>query len=99
MPQWNVPLHPEGTTQDEFHKLLELRREALAEATREHGMGQPLPVAWRHGWQAHIRIRERDQDGSLRATILVTGPRGELPYVRAVRLVRSQPLPWELGRG
>jgi hypothetical protein len=98
MPYSYVPHHPEGTTIEEFRKLLELRRQALADATRPHGLGQPLPVAWRHGWQAHIRILERCRDGSLRALIVVTGPRGETPYTRAVRLVAQRPLPWMVGR-
>jgi hypothetical protein len=94
-----VPFTPEGTTLEEFRKLLELRLLALADATRQAGLGEPLPVSWRHGWKAHIRIQERDADGSLKAHIVVTGPRGEVPYVRKVRLVASRPLPWMQGRG
>jgi hypothetical protein len=93
MPQWNVSCYPEGTTPEEFHKLLDLRREALAEATREHALGSPLPVQWRIGWRGYIRVQGRDRDGSLMAHIVVTGARGELPYVRKVRLVASKPLP------
>lgn len=98
MPQWSVRHNPEGTTLEEFRKLLEIRRQALAEATIPHGMGRPLPVAWRHGWKAHLRLRGRDKDHSLKATIVVEGPRGEIAYARNVRLVSRQPLPYELGR-
>lgn len=90
---------PEGTTREEFLKLLELRREALASATEEHGMGHPLPVAWRHGWKAHLTVGRRLKDGSLPAEIVVTGPRGIAPYTRRVRLVAAEALPRGLRKG
>ena len=96
MPQFPYVPHPEGTTQEEFHKLLELRRQALEDATRADGSLFPMPVAWRRGWKAHIRLRGRDKDGSLKALIVVEGPRGEVPYSRAVRLVSSKNLPWHV---
>lgn len=98
MPWTDVLCYPEGTTRDEFLKLLELRRTALDHATEEHGLGQPLPVQWRHGWKAQLRVGPRDRDGSLTAHIVVTGPRGVAPYVRKVRLVRAKPLPRGLAR-
>ena len=97
MPQFGPEAHPYGTTQEEFAKLLELRREALDAASTMAGELLPLPVPWRHGWKAHIRLQGRDQDGSLKAHIVVTGPRAELPYIRKVRLVTSKPLPRRLG--
>lgn len=99
MPWTDVLCHPKGTTQDEFLKLLELRREALDHATELHGLGQPLPVPWRHGWKAHLRVGPRDRDGSLTAHIVVTGPRGVMPYTRKVRLVTAQRLTRGLGKG
>lgn len=99
MPQFPHIPHPEGITAEEFQALLRLRREALDDATKDASLGQPLPVGWRHGWKGHIRLQGRDRDGSLKAHIMVTGPRGELPYVRRVRLVRSKQLPYELGQG
>jgi hypothetical protein len=93
MPQWNVRHHPEGTTLEEFHKLLELRREALHAAAKEPGSLFPMPVPWRRGWTAHINLRGRDLDGSLCASIVVRRPGGSLPYVRNVRLVASRALP------
>lgn len=98
MPHFNVLHNPKGTTLEEFRLLLSLRRETLADATKEHGMGNPLPVQWRHGWKAHIRLGGRDQDGSLMAQIVVTGPKGVIPYIRKVRLVRSERLPRSSGR-
>jgi len=92
MPQWNVAHNPEGTTMEEFRKLLQLRLDALHEATRTDGSLFPMPVRWRHGWKAHIRIEGRDRDGSLCAHIVVRGPSGGIRYIRRVRLVRSQPL-------
>lgn len=88
---------PDVPTTEELHKLLELRLEALDHATSLGTLDGPLPVQWRVGWKAHIRCQGRDQDGSLIAHIVVTGPRGELPYVRKVRLVRSRALPRRLG--
>lgn len=90
MPQRYRAPHPRGVTSEEFSKLLQIRRQALQDATRAAGGGDPMPVPWRHGWKAHIRFQGRDRDGSLKCHILVTGPRGELSYVRKVRLVRSQ---------
>ena len=99
MPQWKQVPNPEGTTLDEFRKLLELRRQALQDATQDAPGAAPMPVGWRWGWKAHIRLQGRDRDGSLKAHIVVTGPRTEIPYVRKVRLVRSQRLPSGLGKG
>jgi len=99
MPQWDYSHHPEGTTPDEFRKILELRREVLAEATKLDGLGQPLPVAWRQGWKAYQRRLGRDRDGSLRVLFVVEGPRGEVAYTRQVRLVRKHPLPYDLRQG
>jgi hypothetical protein len=99
MPYSGVLCHPDGTTREEFHKILEIRRQALQDATREEAWGRPLPVAWRHGWKAHVLIQGRDKDGSLCFHVVVTGPRREVPYIRKYRLVCSRPLPFELGRG
>lgn len=99
MPFSWVLSHPKGTTQEEFSKLIELRREALDTATEAHGLGQPLPVPWRHGWKAHLRVGPRDRDGSLTAHIVVTGPHGVVPYTRKVRLVTQQRLPRGLRKG
>ena len=88
----------EVATPEEIRKLIELRREALDHATAEGRLDGPLPVQWRVGWTAHIRTQGRDHDGSLVAHIVVQGPHGQVPYVRKVRLVRSQPLPRSLGQ-
>jgi hypothetical protein len=98
MPEWNYCAYPKGTTAEEFAKILELRLQALEDATKEPARLFPMPVQWRWGWKAYVRIQGRDRDGSLKVSILVEGPRGELPYVRSVRLVRSTPLPYELGK-
>jgi hypothetical protein len=97
MPHWNVRHHPEGVTPDEHHKLLEIRRQTLEDATRTDGSLFPMPVVWRRGWRAYIRILGRDRDAALRAKIVVYGPAEHQRYVRKVRLVRSQPLPASLG--
>jgi hypothetical protein len=99
MPHWDYCPHPDGTTQEEFHKLLSLRRQVLDDATRAHNLGQPLPITWRRGWKNYLKILGRDRDGSLKASYSVYEPNGALVYVRKVRLVRSQRLPSELGQG
>lgn len=99
MPHFNPRPHPWGVTREEFRKLLELRLEALQDGTRAAGSLFPMPVAWRHGWKAHIRVQGRDRDGALLAHIVVTGPRGIVPYIRKVRLVSSRPLPYDVGLG
>lgn len=99
MPQFPSRCRPGDPTPEELTKLLELRRQALADATVEHGLGKPLPVSWRHGWKAFLRVLGRSQDGSLCANIVVEGPRGEIAYRRSVRLVTKRPLPFELGQG
>jgi hypothetical protein len=98
MPHYGYVPHPEGTTSEEFQALLKLRREALEAYARDDASLLPTPVAWRVGWKAHIRLQGRDRDGCLKAHIVVEGPRGETPYVRAVRLIARQPLPWTLAK-
>jgi len=97
MPQFPYLPYPEGVTPDEFRKLLELRLDTLAEATKFSGLGQPLPTSWRHGWKAHLRLLGRDRDGSLRVVVVVEGPRGETPYKRSYRLVKECNLPLRRG--
>jgi hypothetical protein len=96
MPHWTVRHHPDGVTPDEHHKLLQIRRQTLDDATRAEGSLFPMPVTWRWGWKAHIVIRGRDRDHSLMAEIRVTGPALERPYVRRVRLCRRHRLPSDL---
>lgn len=98
MPQIGYVPHPDGMTREEFAQVLSLRREALAEATKLAGLGEPLPVPWRHQWKAHVRPRGRDRDGSLLITVVVEGPRGETPHSRNYRLVPRKRLPLSLGR-
>jgi hypothetical protein len=98
MPYNEYVPHPEGVTAEEFQALLRLRREALDAMATRTGEFFAREVRARVGWKARIIVLERDLDGSLRAEIRVTGPRGEIGYRRGVRLVETKPLPWELGR-
>jgi hypothetical protein len=97
MPQIPRVPHPDGPTAAEFQALLALRLEALSAAAAKTGEMFPREVRERVGWKAHLRVEGRDEDGSLKAHILVSGPRREILYRRQVRLVRKEPLPWELG--
>lgn len=54
--------------------------------------GQHMPVPWRRGWRAKIAYAGRDRDGSLLATITITGPRASLKWLQKVRLVRERRL-------
>jgi hypothetical protein len=78
-------------TREECAALLQARKEALSAATAQNLSGEPLPIPWRRGWTAYLRIVERDRDGSLKARIRVLDPTGTLAYQRNVRLVRTEP--------
>jgi hypothetical protein len=98
MPQPGYVAHPPSVTAQEFSRILEVRRQTLEDATRAEGSLFPMPVTWRHGWKATVRILGRDRDGSVLFTVSVKQPRSTEVYVRKCRLVCSKPLPWELGR-
>lgn len=87
---WRVT--PEWATPDEFQALLLRRRDALDLCTAEHYGVAHYPVAWRVGWRADIRYAGRDRDGSLLATITVTGPTASDKWLQKVRLVRKERL-------
>ena len=78
---------PEGVTPEEFQRLLLVRRETLEDATRKASGGSAMPITWRHGWKATLKILGRDKDGSLKASVTVVGPHASSGYVRKVRLV------------
>lgn len=85
-------MHPDWCTLEEFHCLLQLRRDYLEHCTRAVTGGPALPVPWRTGWKARIVSKGRDRDGSCLAMILISGP-GEADLWRQnVRLVRKQRL-------
>lgn len=83
---------PEWATPEEFRALLLRRRDALDQCTAQLTGGRPLPVTWRTGWRARIAYAGRDRDGSLLATITVTGPNVSDKWLQKVRLVRSKQL-------
>jgi hypothetical protein len=99
MPHWNWKAHPDGVTQEEFHVILELRKATIRQYADDPSTAMPQPIMWRHGWKTHWRLLGRDSDGSLLISVVIEGPRGEVPYTRKYRLVRRERLPWELGRG
>jgi hypothetical protein len=84
---------PNGATLEEFRSLLNLRLETLDAATALGRLDGPLPVQWRVGWRATLKVLGRDRDGSLCALITCTGPTLCEPYVRKVRLCKRKPLP------
>lgn len=78
---------PEWASPAEFHALLLRRIDAIAQCTAQLTGGRPMPVSWRWGWKAHIRYAGRSKDGSLLATITVTGPNVSDKWLQRVRLV------------
>lgn len=98
MPYFNYCPQPYDLSPEEFTKVLSLRLSTLEDATREAGMGEPLPVPWRWGWRAYVDIQGRDRDGSLIFAVNCEGNGGEHRYTRRYRLVREQRLPSRLGR-
>jgi ligand-binding SRPBCC domain-containing protein len=85
-------LWPEWATQAEFQALLLRRLDALDSCTAEVMGGKPMPVQWRRGWSARIAYAGRDRDGSLLATITITGPQNSMKWLQRVRLVRQREL-------
>jgi hypothetical protein len=91
--------YPYDATLDEIRALFHQRLLALEDATACATWGDPLPVAWRHGWKAVLSLVGRDQDGSLCAEITCTGPGLTRPYSRRVRLVSARRLDQRLKDG
>jgi hypothetical protein len=92
VPQWSAALCPKWCTQAEFDALLLRRLDALDSCTREYYEVDHYPVQWRVGWRAEIRYAGRDRDGSLLATITITGPEKCSKWLQKVRLVRRERL-------
>jgi hypothetical protein len=84
--------YPDWATYEEFQALLQRRRDALDMCTAQLTGGRPMPVQWRTGWKATIAYAGRDRDGSLLATITVTGPNTSDKWLQKVRLVRTKGL-------
>lgn len=80
---------PVWATLEEYQALLLRRRDALDSCTAELTGGRPMPIQWRSGWRAEIKYAGRDRDGSLLATITVTGPNISDKWLQKVRLVRT----------
>lgn len=87
-----VKCYPEGCSPEEFQRLLVIRRETLEFATGRGTGGDPLPIPWRSGWKASLSILGRSRDGSLRARVVVEGPKASYGLTRKVRLVRPSRL-------
>ena len=98
MPHWNWKEHPAGTTQEEFDKILELRKNLMRTYGEDPSTPMPVEIKDRWGWHCRWRLLGRDTDGSLCISVCVHGPRGEIAYARNYRLVKQHPLPFEVGR-
>lgn len=92
LPRPWAPALPAGVTSEEFKRLLVIRRETLDAATARVSGGRPLPLSWRAGWTATLKILGRDRDGALKAAVTVRGTRASHAYVRKVRLCREHTL-------
>jgi hypothetical protein len=99
VPAWGWNRKPDGTTSEEFQAILSLRKSTLRAAGEDATCALPQEIENRWGWKAHARVLGRDSDGSLKVCVVVEGPRGEVAYSRNYRLVKREPLPWELGPG
>lgn len=89
LPQPGYNPCPNWCSLEEFQALLLRRRDAIAQCTAQLTGGSPMPIQWRWGWKAHIRYAGRDRDGSLKATITITGPNVSDKWLQKVRLVRK----------
>lgn len=89
------PLQLQGYTlsSGEHAQLLDLRLATLDEATAAASLDSHMPVQWRWGWTATIKVLGRDAQGNLKAAVTCRGPQLAQPYVRYVRLVRRRHLP------
>jgi hypothetical protein len=92
IPQPGYRPWPEWCSWAEFLALLNHRRKCIEQCTAQEFGGRPLPVAWRVGWRAELRYAGRDRDGSLLATITITGPQRYQKWLQKVRLVREERL-------
>lgn len=88
MADWRPSVHPDWATCEEFQALLLRRLDALDMCTAQYFEVDHYPVSWRRGWRAEVRYAGRDRDGSLLATITVTGPSASAKWLQKVRLVR-----------
>jgi hypothetical protein len=96
MPERIFGVYSNDATPDEQQRLLAIRSQTLDRVAEEALLTGPVKAADRVGWRAVIKIRGRDTDGSLYATVTVTAPHLAKPYVRKVRLVSKKALPYDL---
>lgn len=92
MPRIRYAVQVDEPTTAEHRSLLLVRRECLDQATQMMNGGTPIPPSERWGWRAVIKTLGRDQDGSLLASVTVTGPDSKIRMLRNVRLVPERTL-------
>lgn len=82
----------DDATPEERRSLMNVRLDALDEATARASLDGHMPVQWRRGWTAYIKSHGRDRDGSLRASVTVLDPSDTVVMIRKVRLVKEESL-------
>lgn len=92
MTQWKFRCNQDDPTPEEHRSLIDVRLDALDQATARASLEGRLPVRWRHGWHAYIKTHGRDRDGSLRASVTVVDPSETVVMIRNVRLVKKKSL-------
>lgn len=97
MPRIMEILKAAGLRSGEYAQLFYARRAALDHVASMVSLEVDLPAGERRGFRARVVILGRDADGGLRARIEVTAPNLASVYVRKVRLVKQEELPYGLG--
>jgi hypothetical protein len=83
-------------TSEELLVLHKYRLDALRTVASYGSLSEAVSASNRVGYTAHIDALGRDQDGSLKARIVVRAPHLIRPYTRRVRLVKRAHLDAEL---
>lgn len=96
MTQLRTLLQAAGLRTGEYAQLFYERRAALDHVAKSTSLYGFVPARDRHGYRAQVTLLGRDGDGHMRAEIRVSAHNLVGEYVRRVRLVKREPLPYGL---
>jgi len=94
MPQLKQILQAAGLRSGEYAQLFYERRAALDHVAKITSLTGDIPVMDRRGFRAQVKLLGRDRHDHMRAEVRVTAPNLTGEYVRRVRLVKREPLPY-----